>query len=260
MLTTEVFALAAIYLMRASSSESASIKLLLFEHLRAYRLPSFSTNNSTLLIPVSLYIFNRELISVSSTFSEGNHSRSVSDKFNIACQKVSPCAYFERSSVRAMFVCKLSTLQNTYFFNPLERAKTTTDINKITDILIDNAYSKDKSASDATFWNNGAKNILSLIIQAVKQNPDSKKRNLQQVRRFLLLYGQTDEEKKIDKMESKIVDRLYHDQNAMDELASFTNTENKVRNNFITTAKRLVRTSGQACDQNHQGRPKANRH
>jgi type IV secretion system protein VirD4 len=133
-----------------------------------------------------------------------------------------------------------NNLEKTFFYNPLARANTITEINKITTILIENAYKKDGSTSDASFWNNGAKTILNLIIQAVKTNPDPQKRNLQEARRLLLFYGQIDEARKIDKLASEIEKHLYHDENAMSELASFFATEDKVRHNFITTAKNAL--------------------
>ena len=133
-----------------------------------------------------------------------------------------------------------NNLEKTFFYNPLARANTITEINKITTILIENAYKKDKSTSDASFWNNGAKTILNLIIQAVKTNPDPQKQNLQEARRLLLFYGQQDEERQIDKLASEIEKQLYHNQDAMSELASFFATEQKVRHNFITTAKNAL--------------------
>ena len=132
-------------------------------------------------------------------------------------------------------------LSKTSFYNPLERANTPTEIQKISESLINNAYEGDTSTSKNDFWNDGAISILSLIIQAVKANHDSTKRNLQEVRRFLLLYGQIEGETKTDKLANEIMKHLRHDANAMSELTSFYADDQKVRTNFITTCKTALK-------------------
>ena len=134
----------------------------------------------------------------------------------------------------------VKNLKDSFFYNPLDRAKTKPDINKIADSLISNAYGKNNSVSEDPFWSNGAKNILNLIIQAVKKNKNPKKRNLEEVRNFVLFYGQEDEEKNIDLLASKIEENLYDDEQAMAELKSFFATEKKARNLFIATTKNAL--------------------
>jgi type IV secretion system protein VirD4 len=134
----------------------------------------------------------------------------------------------------------VKNLNDTFFYNPLERAKTKSDMAKIADTLISNAYNKDNSVSDASFWNNGAKTILTLIIQAVKKHENPEKRNLGEVRKFLLSYGQEDQESKIDLLASEIEKKLYDDQSAMAELSSFFGSDKKARGSFIDTAKNAL--------------------
>ncbi len=137
-------------------------------------------------------------------------------------------------------IIDVKNINKSFYYNPLDRAKTKSDINKIADSLISSAYDKNNIGSDDTFWNTGAKTILTLIIQAVKQHKDINKRNLEEVRSFLLLYGQIDKEKNIDLLALKLQERLFFDKNALLELNSFFSTEQKVRHNFITNAKNAI--------------------
>ena len=131
-------------------------------------------------------------------------------------------------------------LKNTFFYNPLERAKTITDIKKITDILINFAYKGESHSKKDEFWNTGAKTILNLILSAVKNNPDKSKRNLEEARSLILLYGQQDPKLKFDKLAVEIEKNIRGDENLINELNSFFATEPKVRDNFITTAKNAL--------------------
>ena len=163
-----------------------------------------------------------------------NHSMIITDPSGEIYQSTKDTLFSKIYDVR---VINPNDPENTYFYNPLQRANTITDINKITDTLINNAYQNDKSTTESSFWNTGAKNILNLVIQAVKKNPDPFKRNLKEARRFLLLYGQPDEQRKMDKLTIEIEKYLYDDQEAMQELASFFHETENVRTSFITTAK-----------------------
>ena len=163
-----------------------------------------------------------------------NHSMIITDPSGEIYQATKDTLFSKIYDVR---VINPNDPDLTHYYNPLQRAKTVSDINQITDTLINNAFQNDKSTTDSSFWNTGAKNILNLIIQAVQKNPNPFKRNLKEARRFLLLYGQADENKKTDKLVSEIEKYLYEDQEAMQELASFFSATENVRTNFITTAK-----------------------
>jgi type IV secretion system protein VirD4 len=138
-----------------------------------------------------------------------------------------------------------NNLNYTSFYNPLDRANTSTEINKISSILVESIDSKKSSNDkDADFWNNGAKTILNLAIQAVKKHPDpnKNKRNLGKVRELLLLYGQEDSNNKVDAMALELDKWLFDDPAARKELMSFFSNEQKVRDSFITTAKNSLYT------------------
>jgi len=131
-------------------------------------------------------------------------------------------------------------ISNTFFYNPLERANTTTKINKIADILINNAYEPNSSSN---YWNDGAKTILSVIIRVVKNNSTQTKRNLEQVRNLLLQYGQLDPINKTDKLVSECLKWLdkTNDRDIIEELKSFYANEKKQRDSFISVAKNALK-------------------
>jgi type IV secretory pathway TraG/TraD family ATPase VirD4 len=124
-------------------------------------------------------------------------------------------------------------LKNSDFFNPLQRINNISDINKIVSVLIDNAF-QDSKGDD--FWNNGAKDILILIIKAVKTLP-KESQNLGQARNFLLLYGQLDQSGEIDQLAEKLSQLLNNQPREQAEILSFFANDQKVLDNFITTAK-----------------------
>jgi len=120
----------------------------------------------------------------------------------------------------------VQNFSKSHFYNPLSRANTETDVKKLTEILIRNAYKKNDN-NGQEFWNNQAKSILNIIIRVVlKEAP--KYRNLYNVRQLLNMYGLT-------KFESIVQNNA--DNNTYNEFLGFENQDEKVTSGAISTAK-----------------------
>jgi len=116
-------------------------------------------------------------------------------------------------------------LNHTHFYNPLSKVKTDTEIKKISDILVTNAYPEAKG--DQEFWNNAARNIINIIIRVLK-NGDPKYNNLAGLRNMLQMYGSNQFDQTVAQ---------YADQFTLIEFSGFERQDKKVKLNAISTAK-----------------------
>jgi len=111
-------------------------------------------------------------------------------------------------------------------YNPLHRARTSSEIQKVASMLIENALGGEKKDP---FWNNTAVLLLSLLIRILKNQPDEYY-TLYNVRQLLNKMGGS----------PKTVDRLfseYADDILFDEYKSFLAYDDKVRNGSLATVK-----------------------
>ncbi len=111
-------------------------------------------------------------------------------------------------------------------FNPLLRANTSSEINKVSSMLISNALGK--NAKDP-FWNNSAIQLLSMLISILKKQ-EPQYQNLYTVRMLLNKMGASPEQ--VDKLFSQ-----YADENLWDEYKSFLSADDKVISGTISTVK-----------------------
>jgi len=116
-------------------------------------------------------------------------------------------------------------LKHTHFYNPLAKVKTDTEIKKISDILITNAYPEPKG--DQEFWNNAARNIINIVIRVLKKG-DPKKNNLAGVRNLLQLYGSS-------QFDQTVAQNAV--QSTLNEFLGFERQDTKVKQGAISTAK-----------------------
>ncbi len=116
-------------------------------------------------------------------------------------------------------------------YNPLARAKTSSDIQKVASMLVQNAFGE---KSKDPFWNTQAVSLLTILITILKtQAPEFQ--NLYNVRQLLNLLGSNPE--KIDALFSKSADEVL-----FGEYKAFIAYDEKVINGVIATAKAALQT------------------
>lgn len=111
-------------------------------------------------------------------------------------------------------------------YNPLHRAESFTDIQKISSILIDATL---QSNAENSFWNDSAKSLLALLIRYLRLSQD-KPPNLSQL--FLLVNQLSFQRKKIEK---KIME-VFSDQDIAIYKA-FASQEERIISNVLSTIK-----------------------
>lgn len=136
-------------------------------------------------------------------------------------------------------VINVGNLSGSYLYNPLYRANTQTDIEKISEILINTAYPD--SRGDSKFWNNLGQQIISLLIRCLKNQP-TKYQNLHNVRYLLNKFG---------KNGSPLNDFFAEnaDQVTFDEIIGYLSQDEKVLQGGLSTAKAGLKkfTDPQLC-------------
>lgn len=111
-------------------------------------------------------------------------------------------------------------------YNPLARAKNSTDIQKVASMLIENSLGKGKGD---TFWNNLAISLITMLIQILKTQPEEYQ-NLPNVLNLLNLMGAKPES----------VDALFSrnaNEKLFNEYKSFLSADTKVVSGVISTCK-----------------------
>jgi type IV secretion system protein VirD4 len=116
-------------------------------------------------------------------------------------------------------------------YNPLARATTSSDIQKVASLLVQNAFGE---KSKDPFWNTQAVALLTILITILKsQAPEFQ--NLYTVRQLLNLLGSNPE--KVDALFSKDADEVL-----FSEYKAFIAYDEKVINGVIATAKAALQT------------------
>lgn len=116
--------------------------------------------------------------------------------------------------------------KQTLTYNPLHRAQSSRDINKLATILIQSA-NPDKKGD--TFWTDGAKSILSILISALKNVP-AKYQNLANVRYLLNNFG-------VDGSPINEFMVTYADEITHHEYKGFLSNDEKVLSGFVSSAR-----------------------
>jgi len=124
-------------------------------------------------------------------------------------------------------VINVTEVNQSLQYNPLYRANTHTEISKIADILIRTAYSN--SSGNEEFWNNSAKNILTILIRCLKNEP-VQYQNLANLRHLINNFG-TD-----GSPLNNFIMRTA-DQHTFNEYKGFLTSDPKLRLNVISTAR-----------------------
>ena len=116
-------------------------------------------------------------------------------------------------------------------YNPLARATTSSEIQKVASMLVQNAFGE---KSKDPFWNTQAVSLLTMLISIVKTQ-DEAFQNLYNVRQLLNLLGSNPEQ--IDALFSK-----YADDVLFSEYKAFIAYDDKVVNGVIATSKAALQT------------------
>ncbi|TAL59488.1 MAG: hypothetical protein EPN85_09270, partial [Bacteroidetes bacterium] len=117
-------------------------------------------------------------------------------------------------------------------FNPLQRANTSSEIQKVSSMLVQNALGKEGN-KDA-FWTNSAIALLAMLITLLKKL-DKEYQTLYQVRILLNAMGGSPEQ--VDQLFSK-----HADQNLFNEYKSFLSADDKVTSGTVATCKAALQT------------------
>lgn len=118
---------------------------------------------------------------------------------------------------------------NSFYFNPLHRASTFTEIKKVSEVLINSAFPG--SRGDQSFWNDSAKNILNVLIRCLK-NEKTEHQNLHNLRYLLNTFG-SDGSPLNDFVARNTID----DQLTRDEFKGIISNDEKVIQGAVATAK-----------------------
>lgn len=119
-------------------------------------------------------------------------------------------------------------LDNSLRYNPIARAKSHGDLNRISDILINSAFGGKTQGGDQSFWNNGAKTVLNIFLRMLKVQ-ESRYQNLGNLRHLLNSYGE----------DGVALDSLATGLDAMTflEWKGFISQDARVIQNVLSTAK-----------------------
>ncbi len=112
-------------------------------------------------------------------------------------------------------------------YNPLARLSSVSDVKKLVDLLIESAFPN--ATGDTTFWNKGAAQVLSILIQCLLKE-EEKYRNLANLRYLLNAFG-------ADGLALKNFFARNADEILFTEIRGFISQESKTISGFCSTAK-----------------------
>jgi len=116
-------------------------------------------------------------------------------------------------------------------FNPLQRANTSSEIQKVSSMLVQNALG---NGSKDPFWNNQAISLIAMLITLLKKQ-DKQFQNLYNVRLLLTAMGGSPE--LVDKLFSK-----HADESLFAEYKSFLSADDKITSGAVATCKAALQT------------------
>jgi len=139
-----------------------------------------------------------------------------------------------------IYVLDPKNLDESIRYNPLEYAKDSMSIDMVSEILISSSGLKGTKAEDK-LWSDGAKNIISILINVLNETHDKRYMNLANVRYLLNNIGKTviveneDGSKEVAPVIEEFVKR-YSDDKTFNEYVGFINGNPKTIQGFISTA------------------------
>lgn len=127
-------------------------------------------------------------------------------------------------------VLDVSNVERSLSFNPLHRARSHTEIQKVSEVLISAAFPGDDGSNK--FWNDGAKSVLSILIRCLN-DVDPKFRNLANVRRLLNHFGV--DGSGLDEFVARNADRP-----TFDDYKGLRSNSERVLSNIVSTARTAI--------------------
>ena len=119
-------------------------------------------------------------------------------------------------------------VENSDKYNPLLRCVTQTDARKMAELIVDSAFAPNSGSSDS-FWNDSAKHLLNLLIQAVKAL-STERQTMGELYRLLNQFGHNQDE--VNRIMSE-----HLNQKSFDAYKAFLSQEDKLINSILSTAK-----------------------
>jgi len=161
------------------------------------------------------------------TLCEQKHSIVCTDPSGELYQN---CHKFLKKQGYNIKVIDVENLSRSNNYNPLHRTNSFTDIQKISEILVDTAFPSTNGGDK--FWNDSAKNIINIIIRLLK-NKGSRFLNLYTLNHILLqLGGSPAQRQKVDRMAARDLDAV-----SFSVYESIISQDEKVFLSVLSTAK-----------------------
>lgn len=136
-----------------------------------------------------------------------------------------------------IYVLSPDNLDESIRYNPLEYANSSVDIDTVSEILIESSGLKSTRAEDK-IWSDGAKNLLSLFIKALKGTENNKYINLANLRHLINNFGADGE--KLD-----MFFKIYADDKTFNEYKGLvTSTPVKTLQSYLATANTALSPIG----------------
>lgn len=162
------------------------------------------------------------------TLCEQNFSMVVTDPSG---ELYTNCHQFLEKKKYNVKVINVEDLTTSDRYNPLHRCKNFTDIQKISEILVDTAFPNGNTGPEK-FWNDSAKSIINLMIRMLK-NKGSRFLNLYTLNHVLLqLGGSKAQRAKVDRMAVRDLDAT-----SFAAYEAFVAQDEKVFLSILSTAK-----------------------
>ena len=126
-------------------------------------------------------------------------------------------------------VFNVSDIHNSLNYNPIYRANSFSDIQKLSNLLIDTTY--DNSTGDV-FWSESSKGLINTLLRIIVQLPPERQ-NLGELWRLLNLFGFRQQE--VNRLASDLLD-----ENSFIEYGSLISQPEKTLSNIVSSAKSAV--------------------
>lgn len=126
-------------------------------------------------------------------------------------------------------VFNVSDIQNSLRYNPVYRCNTFSDIQKLSNLLIETTY---ENSSGDVFWSESSKGLINILLRIVIQLPEER-RNLGELWRLLNLFGFRQQE--VNRLASDLLD-----ENSFIEYGSLISQPEKTLSNIVSSAKSAV--------------------
>ena len=126
-------------------------------------------------------------------------------------------------------VFNVSDVQNSLRYSPVYRCNTFSDIQKLSQLMIDTTY---ENSTGDIFWSESSKGLINILLRIVIQLPQER-RNLGELWRLLNLFGFRQQE--VNRLASDLLD-----ENSFIEYGSLISQPEKTLSNIVSSAKSAV--------------------